>query len=268
LDYIRERTATLSASKIESFLQCPYRYFAGNLLRLREAPPRPELRLNKNYLRMGEIVHATLARWWGERGDIATVFETVFAETAAKEHIITSYQTERARNTMLDDLRKFVSSDEWDRSLYVESRIEEPFAFPLNDSLTVSGKIDRLEVTPDGRAVVIDYKYSNAQNTKAKLENEDLLQPPLYLMAAERAFGLRPDTMYYIGLKAGVEYVQWEAAEGWRERATEKTLRVVGEMRGGRIAVAPSDPDKCRFCDAKDVCRVEVGAAAALEAGA
>jgi ATP-dependent helicase/nuclease subunit B len=268
LEYVRQRTALVSPSKLESFLQCPYQYFAGGLLRLRPAPPRPELRLNKNYLRQGEIVHLTLARWWQQGGDISAVFEAVFAEVAAKEHIQVSYQSERARNAMLDDLRKFAAADEWDRSAYIESRTEQDFEFPLTESVSIRGKIDRLDVTADGRAVVIDYKYSNAQNTKAKLENENLLQAPLYLMAAERQFGLVPSAMYYLGLKAAVEYAEWSAADGWRERTIEKTLRVVEEIRGGRIAVAPFDADKCRFCDAKDVCRVEVGAAAAVGAPA
>jgi len=101
-----------------------------------------------------------------------------------------------------------------------------------------------------------------------KIENENLLQAPLYLMAAGRRFGLRPEAMYYIGLKGGVEYAQWEAAGDWEARAVEKTMRIVAEIRAGRIAVAPADTDKCRFCDAKDICRIEIGAAVAAAEGA
>ena len=50
----------------------------------------------------------------------------------------------------------------------------------------MSGRIDRLDIAPDGSAYVIDYKYSAAQRVKDKLKNENLLQAPLYLMAAER----------------------------------------------------------------------------------
>jgi putative RecB family exonuclease len=267
LDFVREKTAAVSASRLEAFLQCPYQHFVRGLLRLQAPPPRPEMRLNKNYLRQGEIVHLTLARWWKDGGDIADVFEAVFEEVASQEHIQISYQTERARNQMLDDLRKF-ALDDWDRGRFAESRTELDCEYALTDSVTVRGKIDRLDVTPDGRATVIDYKYSNAQNTKAKLENENLLQAPLYLMAAERQFGLQPEAMYYIGLKGAVEYAQWEALEGWQARAVEKTLRIVEEIRGGRIAVEPVDVDKCRFCDAKDICRNEIGAAAAVAEGA
>ena len=42
----------------------------------------------------------------------------------------------------------------------------------------------------------------------------------------------------------------------------ERTLKIVEEIRSGRVSVQPSDSDKCRWCDAKDVCRIEVGEAA------
>jgi RecB family exonuclease len=132
------------------------------------------------------------------------------------------------------------------------------------------GKIDRLDETDDGRAFVIDYKYSNKQNTKGKLENQNLLQAPLYLMAAERAFHKQPAGMFYVGLKAGIVYAGWgESAPvdaqpvpaDWFERTTDRALAVLGEIRGGRVAPEPADRDKCRFCDCKDACRIDLRAA-------
>jgi RecB family exonuclease len=204
-----------------------------------------------------------LATWWNTGQDIGTLFEALFQRKAEENHIPISYQTERARNAMLQDLRKFAAHDHRGRGEY-QSRTELDFEFPLSDSVTIRGKIDRLDVAPDGRAVVIDYKYSNAQRTKAKLENENLLQAPLYLMAAERAFGLTPGMMYYIGIKGGVEYAQWDAAGEWVERTTERTLRIVHEIRAGRVEVAPAELDNCRFCDARDICRVETPQAIAV----
>ena len=105
----------------------------------------------------------------------------------------------------------------------------------------------------DGIAYVVDYKYSNAQNTKARRDNPNLLQAPLYLMAVEEFFGLTAAGMYYIGLKGGVELAGWE---------------IVEEIRAGRIDVAPSDRDKCRFCDCIDVCRIEVAQPTTVVEGA
>ena len=69
---------------------------------------------------------------------------------------------------MLDDLRALPPTTRWPRDGF-HSRTEEKFEFPLGRRRWRSrGKIDRLDVAPDGRAYVIDYKYSAAQRVKAR----------------------------------------------------------------------------------------------------
>jgi ATP-dependent helicase/DNAse subunit B len=262
LEFLREKTARLSPTDLESFLQCPFQYFGRRTLRLKPAPPRPQDRLD--FLTQGNIVHEVLAAWWPDQGDVAPLFESVFARYVEAERIPSGYHTERLHNAMLDDLRGFAADGQWPRGDF-QSRMEERFVFPLDESLAISGKIDRLDTAPDGRAYVIDYKYSGAQSTKEKVKDESLLQAPLYLMAAEEFFGLKPAGMFYVGLKGGVVYAGWkEIPEGWLERKKEQTLQVVAEIRAGRVDVAPANPDKCRYCDFRDVCRVEAGEAEAL----
>jgi ATP-dependent helicase/nuclease subunit B len=145
------------------------------------------------------------------------------------------------------------------------------------DSLQITGKIDRLDVAPDGSAYVIDYKYSAPAGTKKRVKNENLVQAPLYLMAAEKHFGLKPAGMFYVGLKGEIVYAGWKNSqptdaapvsidvpiEGnpfppqWLETAAARTLDVVSQIRSGRIEVAPADVANCRFCDSRDICRVE-----------
>jgi ATP-dependent helicase/DNAse subunit B len=266
LEFLRGKTARLSPTDLEAFLQCPFQFFGRRTLRLQPAPARPEERLD--FLVQGSIVHEVLAAWWAEPADVAQLFEDVFARYVEDERIPWGYHTERLRNAMLDDLRGFVADTQWPRGEY-QSRMEEKFVFPLDESLEISGKIDRLDMAPDGRAYVIDYKYSNAQSTKDKLKDENLLQAPLYLMAAEKHFGLKAAGMYYVGLRGGVAYAGWdEIPEGWLESKKEQTLRVVAEIRSGRVESAPAKSEKCRYCDFRDVCRVEVGEAEALVEGA
>ena len=263
LQEVRRRTSSLSPTAVELYLQCAFQYFAGRLLRLKTAPPRPAERLD--FMTQGQIVHDVLKTWWAARGDIEPVFETIFAAALEQKRIPCVYHTERLRNAMLDDLREFVAGDKWPRAMF-ESRMEEPFDFSLDGVVQIRGKIDRLDVA-GGRAYVIDYKYSNAQNTKAKLTNADLVQAPMYLMAAERVFGLKPAGMFYVGLKRGPLYVGWSEdglmdgqapAADWLANTEKRVLEIVEEIRGGRIEVLPSDPDKCRFCDFADACRVKV----------
>jgi putative RecB family exonuclease len=268
IEILREKTARLSPTALENYLQCPFQYFGSRTLRLATAPPRPEERLD--FLTQGNIVHEVLARWYAEPCDVAALFEEVFARVVEEKQIPAAYHTERLRNAMLDDLLAFAASERWPPGEY-QSRMEEKFEFALDDSLAIRGKIDRLDVAAGGSAYVVDYKYSNAQNTKGRRDNRNLLQAPLYLMAAERCFGLQAAGMYYIGLKGGVEYAGWEARDlppDWLEQSRQRTLRMVEEIRAGRVDVAPSDRDKCRFCDCADVCRIETAQPAAVEEGA
>jgi len=265
LDYLRQKTARLSPTQLEMYLQCPFQYFAGRVLRLDTAPARPEERLD--FLTQGTIVHEVLATWWSDPQDLEALFESVFARQCEKKRIPRGYHAERMRNTMLDDLRAFAADTRWPRTGF-RSRTEEKFVFTLREGLDISGRIDRIDVAPDGRAYVIDYKYSGAQRVKARHGDDNLLQAPLYMMGAERALGVRPG-MYYVGLKRGIVYAGWSDAqvadlphvplpENWRERAEERTLEVVEEIRAGRVEVAPADVDHCRFCDYRDVCRVQL----------
>jgi putative RecB family exonuclease len=266
LDFLREKTARQSPTTLESYLQCPFQYFSRHTLRLKPAPPRPEDRFD--FLTQGIMVHEVLAEWWANPQDVAPLFESVFERYLEEQRIPSGYHTERLRNAMLDDLRAFAADTQWPRGEY-QSRVEESFVFALDESLEISGQIDRLDVAPDGRARVIDYKYS--ASVKDKSEDGTLLQPPLYLMGAERAFGVQPAGMFYVGLKGGVVYAEWQAGglpHDWREDAKDRTLRVVGEIRAGRVDAAPANADKCRYCDYRDVCRVEAGAAAAVAEGA
>jgi ATP-dependent helicase/DNAse subunit B len=266
LEFLREKTAKLSPTDLESFLQCPFQYFGRRMLRLKAAPSRPQDRLD--FLAQGNIVHEVLAAWWARQGDVAPLFEDVFERHVEAERIPSGYHTERLRNAMLDDLRGFAADGQWPRGDF-QSRMEEKFVFSLDESLAISGKIDRLDTAPDGRAYVIDYKYSNAQNTKDKLKDENLLQAPLYLMAAEEFFGVKAAGMFYVGLKGGVVYAGWkEVPEHWLERKKEQALQVVAEIRAGRVESMPANPDKCRYCEFRDVCRVEVGGVEALAEGA
>ena len=135
------------------------------------------------------------------------------------------------------------------------------------DAVEISGRIDRIDIAPDGRAYVIDYKYSAAQRTKGRLKDENLLQAPLYMMAAERAFGVKPDGVFYVGLKAGIDYAGWSHSgmlkslpipDDWLEIAERRTLQAMHEIRAGRVEVAPAKPANCRFCDCRDICRVNL----------
>jgi RecB family exonuclease len=102
---------------------------------------------------------------------------------------------------MLEDLKRFAADESWPRQDFT-AQVELKFVFPLGDSLDISGRIDRLDTTPDGSARIVDYKYSAAQRVKDR-KNGNGLQAPLYLMAAEKNLGVRPARVFFVALKGG-----------------------------------------------------------------
>jgi ATP-dependent helicase/DNAse subunit B len=266
LPILRTRTATISPTGLESFLQCPFQFFAGKTLRLRPAPDRPEDRLD--FLTQGNIVHEVLKDWWNRPQDIGALFERVFARTIDEKHVPFGYHSERLRNQMLDDLRRFAAEHGWQRDVFT-SRTELDFELPVGDFL-IRGKIDRLDTSPDGRAYVIDYKYGAPANVKKKIKHENLLQAPLYMVAARDVFHVRPEGMFYVGVKKELIYVGWSDAplldshplpENWLALTRDRALDLVAQIRFGRIAPHPADQDNCRFCDYRDACRIEIQSA-------
>jgi ATP-dependent helicase/DNAse subunit B len=263
LPILRARTATFSPTGLESFLQCPFQFFAGKTLRLRMPPDRPEDRLD--FMTQGEIVHEVLKEWWNRPQDIGALFERVFERKLDEKHVPFGYHTERLRNQMFDDLRRFVAHDGWRREIFT-SRTELPFDMPVGD-FVVRGKIDRLDTSPDGKAFVIDYKYSAPVNVKKKLKNENLLQAPLYMLAARDVFHARPEGMFYVGVKSELVYVGWSESplldshplpENWLAVTLDRTIELVAQIRSGNIAPHPADRDNCRLCDYHDACRIDV----------
>jgi putative RecB family exonuclease len=270
LRVLREKTGLVSPTALEKYLQCPFQFFGARVLRLAAPPPRPQDRLD--FAAQGEIVHAALAQWYASPQDMGALFERIFEGVLEERNVPHGYHVERLRNAMLEDLRAFAADARWPRADFA-SQTECDFEFALNDSVRVRGKIDRLDIAPDGRAWVVDYKYSGAQRTRQRLSDENLLQAPLYYLAAEKFFGARPAGMFFIALKGGVSYAGWSHApvgdlraepipERWAETAAERALRAVEEIRAGRVVAAPGEA-QCEYCDFRDICRKESPAAEA-----
>jgi len=265
---IATKRKKLSATGIESFLQCPFQFFARHTLKLRERPAAPRDRLD--VLLQGSILHRALAEWIRTPLLGAEVLEQVFDEECAQRRVPRTYRTEAVRLELLRHFEMFLENHEVE--LAWKTRAEEKFEFALSRELTIRGRIDRLEAGPKGQALVIDYKYSGQVRERVE-ENESgsLVQGGLYLLAAERAFGLAPAGMLYCGVKKKVTWEGWHAIPGLNvgEACTVERLRELAEgaaraaseahaaIVAGRVAVHPADRKKCAWCDYRDICRVE-----------
>ena len=253
LKKLAERHQVFRTTALESYLQCPFQFFGRYTLELQGAPPRPERRLD--FRTQGTIAHAVLATVLTASQPLEDVFDCIFARICEEQRVPAGYRMAACRERMLSDLRALLEDPQWTNGC--ETLTEQKFRYQLADGIEISGRIDRIDLSPEGAASVIDYKYSGAQNTRNLAKSENVLQPQLYLLAAEHVLHLRPVSMLYWGLKGGIERQGWSAPfpPDWLPQAIETTARIAAEIRAGCVEPRPADPDKCRVCDLRDVCR-------------
>jgi len=164
---------------------------------------------------------------------------------------------------------------------------EEPLeltrvTFVGEETIKVSGQIDRVDVADDNTLIAYDYKLSTG-STKDDIKSGRSLQLPIYLEALERLIlprhpiagggyyvirggnerrnkGLhRASLVDYsgIGKKAGgvIGDDEWQQI---RDDVIAKIWDFLDHMRAGHFGVNPSEKKKtCRFCDFAAVCRYD-----------
>jgi ATP-dependent helicase/DNAse subunit B len=156
--------------------------------------------------------------------------------------------------------------------------------FVGDESLKISGQIDRVDVAPDNTLVAYDYKLSVGA-TKEDIRSARSLQVPIYLEALEKL--ILPDSDvagggYYI-IRGGNERrnrgmyrkekcdyyninVKAMAVMGedeWKQIRADVINKIwdfLDQMRAGQFLVNPAERAKtCRFCDYSAVCRYDRG---------
>jgi ATP-dependent helicase/DNAse subunit B len=258
--HINHRAKRFSPSGLECYARCPFQFFASRTLNLESLPDSPEERLS--YLVQGNIVHDTLKRWTPVRGPVKPHFAEAFEGECKRQHIQHTYRTEVLRRNMLANLEKFCDNF----PIYGEAvdLVEKDFDFALLPGVQLRGRIDRVDRTAAGRAIVVDYKYSGQM--KQNVEDSSKLQGVLYTLAARNEFGLSPQATIFVSVKKDVKPVGWgeladydlrPLTQEWLDNGLETVARLATEIRAGTVRPRPSDTKHCRYCDFRDACRYE-----------
>ena len=193
----------LSPSRAGDFMQCPLLYRFRVVDKLPEAPTPAMAR--------GTVVHAVLERLF----DLPAAARTV---QAARD--LLGPQWERVRSEAPELAAMFEGDGEalatwlsgaseligrWfeledptrlepaERELYVETT--------LDDGLVLRGYVDRLDVSPDGRMRVVDYKTGRAP--REAFESKALFQMKFYALVLWRLRGVVPALLQLVYLGSG-----------------------------------------------------------------
>jgi hypothetical protein len=269
---LKKARAVLSPTAIETYLQCPWQYYARHVLKLKPPPPYPHERLD--FLLQGTILHETLAATEGSPLFVEELFSQLFDDACRAHSLPPSCRTEKVRIDLHGNLRRFLESPPLAGARTVG--VERAFNQRLASDLKIRGKMDRVAQLPNRGLVVIDYKYSTKDRVRGRIRSHDrgeLVQGGLYLWAAEKEYGQAAAGMLYCGLRGEVSWAGWhvpvfgwqDIGESWdpgqlremMDRAVEISQSVALRIAMGEIAPEPADVKKCDWCEFRDTCRVE-----------
>ncbi|MCS7042511.1 MAG: PD-(D/E)XK nuclease family protein [Bryobacteraceae bacterium] len=263
---LRQVHAHIAATAIESFLQCPFQFFAGRTLRLKEPEKLPSARLDSLFL--GTLAHAILTEWHQRGGDIGLITEEMWDREARRKGIPEGYRALLAREAMKRNLRLFARQAGLQEGWQVE--LERDLRLRLA-GVEIQGRADRVDTSADGRCVVYDFKYSSGSSVYQRQQREEAglsIQGGLYAEAL-RQEGLQPESIQIVLLKNEIGRVVADTPEEVEGRIQTAVAAATGAIEGilaGRIEVNPADPDQCTWCSFRDACRLQQAAPAVLAA--
>lgn len=235
------------------FKQCPLKYRLRAIDRIPETPSRDAVR--------GTVVHAVLESLYGlpsaervpERAAalVRPAWQRTLAERPESEVVLGE-----------EGLEPFLA--EVSRLVHDYYRLENPTGFDpdsceslvevrLADGSELRGYVDRIDIAPDGRMRVVDYKTGRAPAPDA--EQRALFQLKFYALIIYRARGVVPAQLRLLYLRTGeiLTYAP-EADELVRFERVVSALRTAISAAGDNGDFAPQPGWRCRFCDYRPLC--------------
>ncbi|MEU6562509.1 RecB family exonuclease [Nocardia nova] len=243
----------LSPSRAMDFRQCPLKYRLRAIDRIPEIPGRDAVR--------GTVVHAVLESLYGlPSGERVPARAAALVEPAWQRLLKDRPEVE----VVLEQggLPSFL--DEVDRLVRGYYRLENPTGFDpesceslvevrLADGSPLRGYIDRIDVAPDGRLRVVDYKTGRVPAPDA--EHRALFQLKFYALMVYRTRGVTPAQLRLVYLRDG-EILTYAPEPDELDRFE----RIVSALwsaitTAGRDGDFPPRPGwMCRFCDYRPLC--------------
>jgi ATP-dependent helicase/nuclease subunit B len=290
--------ASFGVTELERFADCSSAWFVERFLDPKTIDAEPDAK------QRGSVAHSALYRFFSripaELGVEKLEPQHIEAATALMRRCLddavagvrmdlTEMQERELDQSLWRDLAAFVEEECASQVPLVPRRFEVAFGseraapelqrgLELAPGMTLSGKIDRIDVDPFGaRGVVQDYKSGKSAHSARQIESELRLQIPLYMLVLRDLVGLEPLGGLYRplagarkprGLVRGSEaetlpgyvshdYLDEEAFWKLVESARETAARLAGRIREGDVRHDPLGGECPAWCDLWSMCRVE-----------
>jgi ATP-dependent helicase/DNAse subunit B len=295
---LRART-TFGVTELERFADCSSIWFLERLIDPKSIDARVDARLR------GSVAHQILFRFFSglpkelgadrvkpDRIEDALVFLRRCLDQAVEgvRMELTDLQERELRHGLWRDLEAFVREEAASELQLEPRRFEVLFGsersapelqrgLELGEGLSLSGKIDRIDVDPfSARGIVQDYKAGKHAHSAQQIETEKRLQIPLYMLVLRDLIGIEPVGGLYQPLSgerkprgllradarddglpgfAKNDYLDeeefWQRVDGARELA----VAIVERIREGDVTHDPKGGDCPTWCELAPMCRVK-----------
>jgi ATP-dependent helicase/nuclease subunit B len=216
---VEARPTSFSVTEVARLVRDPYAVYAKRVLGLKPLDPLEE---EPGAGDRGDLVHRVLARFVGEGHHRANDAEGRFHAIVAEElrelsHAPDAQALWGARLAFIAPAVVAAEAERAPRAARSLTEVEAEATLP--GGLVLKGRIDRIDIAPDGSAEVIDYKTGrtpSARQVKSFLEPQLPLEAALIRTGAVE--GVPADApladLSYVRLAAGREAVEWVPRAG------------------------------------------------------
>ena len=280
---------SFSATALQHYAACPYRFFLQALLRLspREDPAAIE---HMDALTRGGLFHdvqyevlttlraegllpvsaASLARALAvadeklaqqaerKREELAPAIPRVWEDTIAGMRADLHEWLRRAADApprfVPDRFELSFGLADRDRAFEDPASVSEPVALPVGISLR--GSIDLVERDAGGVLRVTDHKTGKVRASAGLvIGGGEILQPVLYALAAEQLLDAEVESgrLYYCTADGGYADAVVPLDDRARDAAVTVANTIGGALADGFLPAAPKK-DACRWCDYRPIC--------------
>jgi DNA helicase II / ATP-dependent DNA helicase PcrA len=233
---------TLSPSAVSGYRSCPQQFLFSRGWSLKEGP--------KAVLSFGSVMHTTIKRFIDHlrKGvklpfeEVARIFETEWTSAGFED----DYQESGYKKDGLEQLRTFHASTLEALPQTIEQ--EKSFELPLENNITIIGRMDQVNSLGRKDVEIIDYKTGKP---KKDADAKKDLQLSLYALAAKEIFEWNPVRLIFHYLQNNQVQVTTRDAKQLDE-AQKIVQEAAADIRAGEFPPRPGFI--CRSCAYKPIC--------------
>lgn len=273
-----------SATEIETYLACPYRWFYERVVRPEEIDMEFDSREKGS--RAHELLAAFYRRFAGAAGAERVTPDGMGEALRLFEEVARSEVSRRARTISLAEQLAEADAVRWARDVigedglflpgFVATHVElkfgygEPFEFA---GAPFCGRIDRVDVSSSS-AFVTDYKSSRTVSGLEKFEADGKIQAVVYALAVHEILGLPVSGSAYRSMTSGKLGGFWRSDlledmplgmcaddvldkagfDALVARTEERVGAAIEGMRSGCVQQVPRIKGACSYCVISTIC--------------